>query len=145
MCPMSLWILGDGVPWCLGWGWWREGASKLFLPHFRAAGCTKYALEALWLQMQANVTLSPNLAHQVTWNRFVNVSGKNIPCDLHNEHVGQSDEVHHSEHGVQSNWDIPSEICLLCYHSTPDMRNLMYSLVYHTEPLHTPPNQTLRM
>ena len=33
-----------------------------------------------------------NLAHQVLWNRFVNVRGgpgKNIPCDLHNEHVNK--------------------------------------------------------
>ena len=42
--------------------------------------------------MQANITLSPNLAHQVIWNRFVNVkggAGKNIPCDLFNEHVNK--------------------------------------------------------
>ena len=35
---------------------------------------------------------SPNLAHQVTWHRFVNVSGgagNNIPCDLFNEHVNK--------------------------------------------------------
>jgi hypothetical protein len=42
--------------------------------------------------MQANVTLSPNLAHQVKWNRFVNVkggAGNNIPFDLYNEHVNK--------------------------------------------------------
>ena len=42
--------------------------------------------------MQANITLPPNLAHQVIWNRFVNVkggAGKNIPCDLFNEHVNK--------------------------------------------------------
>ena len=78
---------------------WAEGDGervlrcwKLFLPHFKASGRTKYSLQALRIQMQANVTLSPSLAHQVVWNRFVNVrggAGKNIPCDLHNEHVNK--------------------------------------------------------
>lgn len=77
---------------------WGEGDGergkcvwKLLMPHFKAAGHTKYALQALRLQMQL-VTLSPNLAHQVTWNRFVNIRGglgRNIPCDLHNEHVNK--------------------------------------------------------
>lgn len=65
---------------------------KLFLPHFKVAGCTKYSLEALKLHMQTNIIFSPNLAHQVTWNRFVNVrggAGNNIPCDLFNEHVNK--------------------------------------------------------
>ena len=39
------------------------------MPHFKAAGHTKYALEALRLLMQVNITLSPNLAHQVMWHR----------------------------------------------------------------------------
>ena len=78
---------------------WGEGDGgrvvrcwKLFMPHFIAAGHTKYALDALRLQMQVNATLSPNLAHQVMWNRFVNTRGglgRNIPGDLHNEHVNK--------------------------------------------------------
>jgi len=77
---------------------WAEGDGervvrcwKLFLPHFKTAGCSKYALEALRLQIQLK-TLSPNLAHQVKWHRFVNTRGglgKNIPCDLYNEHVNK--------------------------------------------------------
>ena len=65
---------------------------KLFMPHFKIAGCTKYSLEALKLQFQLTITSSPNLAHQITWNRFVNVkggAGNNIPCDLFNEHVNK--------------------------------------------------------
>lgn len=34
--------------------------------------------------------LSPNLAHQVKWHRFVNTRGDlgiNIPCDLYSEHA----------------------------------------------------------
>ena len=37
-------------------------------------------------------TLSPSLSHQLKWGRFVNTHGgmgKNIPCDLFNEHVNQ--------------------------------------------------------
>lgn len=78
---------------------WAEGDGerimrcwKLFMPHFRASGCTKYCLEALRLQLQVNVVLSPNLAHQIMWHRTVNTKGglgKNIPCDLYNEHVNK--------------------------------------------------------
>ena len=77
---------------------WREGDGervvrcwKLFMLHFKASGATKYALEALRLQFQLK-TLSPNLAHQVKWHRFVNTHGglgRNIPCDLHKEHVNK--------------------------------------------------------
>ena len=69
---------------------------KLFMPHFQASGCHKYCLEALRLQFQVSVVLSPNLAHQVMWHRFVNVKGgegRNIPCDLFNEHVNKQLKV----------------------------------------------------
>ena len=78
---------------------WAEGDRervvhcwKLFMPHFQASGSHKYCLEALRLQFQVSVVLSPNLAHQVMWHRFVNVKGgegRNIPCDLFNEHVNK--------------------------------------------------------
>ena len=78
---------------------WGEGDGervlrcwKLFLPHFKAAGRTKYSLAAFNIHLQTNATLSPNAAHQVTWHRFVNTKGRigqNIPCDLHNEHINK--------------------------------------------------------
>ena len=78
---------------------WHEGDGekvvrcwKQLLPHFKAAGCTKYSLEALKLQIQTGFAYSPNLAHQVMWNRFVNVrggAGNNLPCDLFNEHINK--------------------------------------------------------
>ena len=78
---------------------WEEGAGKrmtrcwrLLLPQFKAADRRKYALEALRLQFQIKATLSPYLAHQLTWNQFVNThggAGRNIPCDLHNEHLNK--------------------------------------------------------
>ena len=63
---------------------------RLLLPHFKVTGRSKYTLEALRLQLQVNALLSPQLAHHVKWDRFVNTRGQlgtNIPMDLYNEHV----------------------------------------------------------
>ena len=78
---------------------WAEGDGervlhcwKLFLPHFQVAGHTKYSLAAFNIQLQTRATLSPNAAHQVMWHGFVNSKGgmgRNIPCDLYNEHVNR--------------------------------------------------------
>lgn len=78
---------------------WAEGDGervlrcwKLFLPHFKQAGRVKYSLAAFNLQLQTKAMLSPNAAHQVTWHRFVNSKGgigRNIPCDLYNEHINK--------------------------------------------------------
>lgn len=92
MCHFGALIMEVKDAWSEGDGERMVRCWKLLMPHFKAAGHTKYALEALRLQIQINATLSPNLAHQVTWNRFVNIRGglgKNIPCDLHNEHVNK--------------------------------------------------------
>ena len=78
---------------------WAEGDGnrvlrcwKLFMPHFLASGCTKYSLQALRLQFQVHCVLPPNVAHQIMWNRFLNIRGgigRNIPCDLFNEHMNK--------------------------------------------------------
>ena len=65
---------------------------RLLIPHFKVLDRRKYALEFLRLQFQIQATLSPDLAHQLTWNRFINTHGgpgHNIPCDLHNEHLNK--------------------------------------------------------
>ena len=65
---------------------------RFFLLHFYASHRTKYAFEALRLQFQVQAILSPQLAHHIKWDRFVNKDGgmgKNIPCDLQNEHVNR--------------------------------------------------------
>ena len=77
---------------------WGHGDGKrlfrcwrLFLPHFHASGRTKYSLQALCLQFQVKCVLSPQLAHEM-WHRYVNTRGglgRNIPCDLYNEHVNK--------------------------------------------------------
>ena len=78
-------------------GGWGDGCGdrmfrcwRLMLPHFKCSRRTKYSLEALRLQFQVRAVLSPQLAHQVLRDRFVNtrgVPGRTIPCDLYNEHV----------------------------------------------------------
>ncbi len=71
------WSEGDGVRVLRCW--------KVLLLHFFAGRRTKYALEALRIQVHA-VGYSPHFVHQ---RRFVNTHGRNIPCDLHNEHVNK--------------------------------------------------------
>ena len=78
---------------------WAEGDGerifrcwRLLLPHFKASGRMKYSLEALRIELQVKTLLSPQLAHQVLWDRFVNIKGgegNNIPCDLYNEHINK--------------------------------------------------------
>ena len=90
---------------------WQEGDGervlrcwKLFMPHFKVVGCTKYSLEALKLLIHTGITCSPNLAHQITWHRFVNTrggAGNNIPCDLFNEHINK--QIKHIIQNMGSN------------------------------------------
>lgn len=82
------WHNGDGIRNTRCW--------RVFLPHFFASGHTKYALEAVRLQMQL-ASLPPRLVHQIMWSRFVNMHGglgHNIPCDFHNEHVNKLIKEH---------------------------------------------------
>lgn len=81
---LDAWAEGDGERMLAGW--------RFFLLQLYASHRTKYALEALRLQFQVKAVLSPHLAHHIMWDRFVNKDGglgKNIPCDLFNEHVNR--------------------------------------------------------
>lgn len=56
------------------------------------SGRTKYSLEAMRLQIQL-LSLPSQLVHQIIWDRFVNTHGgmgRNLPCDLHNEHINKA-------------------------------------------------------
>ena len=75
------WHFGDGEREYQCW--------RVLQPHFKASGRTKYSLEALRLQFQVK-SLSASLSCQIVWDRFVNSHGgigRNIPCDLYNEHI----------------------------------------------------------
>ena len=65
---------------------------RYFLPIFRASHSTNYSCEAVRLLYGQAYALSPRLSNQVKWGRFVNVHGlpgRNIPLDLHMEHLNR--------------------------------------------------------
>ncbi len=65
---------------------------KILLPLFKQDGRTKYALEAFLLLAQDQALLSPEMAYQLRWGRFVNNkggAGNNISCDLRLEHMNK--------------------------------------------------------
>lgn len=75
----------------------KEGDGERLMPLYRVAllyykvyGYTHYAYSTLLLTVQLNATLSPRMAHSVTWNRFFSGKGgkgRNIPLDLHLEQL----------------------------------------------------------
>ena len=65
---------------------------KLMLLYFRQANHYNYALEAFYLLTSVGGVVSPMVAHQLKWSRFVNCSGKpghNVPADLEMEHLNR--------------------------------------------------------
>ena len=65
---------------------------KYMYLYCKEAGFHKYALGLLESVAQVNALLSPRVAHDVLWNRFVNTKGKpggNIPIDLFLEHCNR--------------------------------------------------------
>ena len=77
------WAEGDGERLVRCW--------RIFLPHFYSNGRTKYSVEAIRLLFQL-IHLPPDMRHQLVWNRTVSTHGglgRNIPCDLHKEHVNK--------------------------------------------------------
>ena len=72
---------------------------KYMIPIFSASHNTNYACEAANMVLQHTYTLPPRLASQLLWSRFVNTHGrpgKNIPVDLHMEHLNKiaKDAIH---------------------------------------------------
>ena len=62
------------------------------LPMFISSGRTNYSIETLNLLLQHDFLLTPRLAEELIWGRFVNThgqAGKNIPNDLHCEHLNR--------------------------------------------------------
>ncbi|XP_063046921.1 uncharacterized protein LOC134440748 isoform X2 [Engraulis encrasicolus] len=63
---------------------------RIALLFYKAYGHTNYAYSTFLLTVQLNATFSPQVAHSVKWNRFWNNRGgmgRNIPLDLHLEHL----------------------------------------------------------
>ena len=65
---------------------------RYFLPLFKASDRTNYAIEAFTLLAQEKYLMSPRMSMQLKWSRTINVhgrAGKNIPADLHMEHLNR--------------------------------------------------------
>lgn len=65
---------------------------QYLLPLFHNAGRKNYTMEAFHLLYQYKYGLPPRQAEQLIWSRFVNTQGmrgKNIPMDLHLEHLNR--------------------------------------------------------
>ena len=65
---------------------------KFFLPIFRLLGRKNYSIEAVDIQLLHHHHLSERQSAELVWSRFVNThgrQGKNIPCDLHLEHLNR--------------------------------------------------------
>ena len=59
---------------------------------FKSSGHKKYSIEAFTMLSQYYFTLSPQLAEQLKWSRFINnhgTCGKNISMDLRMEHLNR--------------------------------------------------------
>lgn len=65
---------------------------RYMLPMFISSGRKNYAIETLNLLLQHDFLLSPRLSEELIWGRFINThgqAGKNIPNDLHCEHLNR--------------------------------------------------------
>ena len=65
---------------------------RYLLPIFKGSGRKNYSMEALTLLCQHRYVLSPQLSSQLLWSRTVNtcgLPGRNIPGDLHCEHLNR--------------------------------------------------------
>ena len=66
---------------------------KYLLPIFVNSGRKNYSIEALLLLCQHEYLLPPQQAKRLLYSRFVNtrgIQGRNIPADLHNEHLNKA-------------------------------------------------------
>ena len=62
------------------------------ITNFLGSHCTNYSCEVLNMLFQQSYALSPRLSAEFLWSRFINVHGcpgKNIPADLHMEHLNR--------------------------------------------------------
>ena len=65
---------------------------RYLLPICLGSGRTNYSCEVLNMLFQHSFALPPRLSAQLLWSRFINAHGepgKNIPADLHMEHLNR--------------------------------------------------------
>jgi len=98
---------------------------RFFLLLFRESKRKNYAIEAFTILAQERFVLSPRQQLQLKWSRTINTHGrigKNIPCDLHMEHLNK--ECKEALSGLGSNiTDHAVERIGKCVGKTVDMLN----------------------
>jgi L1 cell adhesion molecule like protein len=116
---------------------------KYLLLVFKATNKNKYAAQAATLLLQYNYVFTERMKNQLLWSRTINTSGRkgrNIPMDLHMEHLNRDlkqaighlssnvnnttiDRIAKSLHKlsiIKSNFDSCTEVAQgSSYHSTP--------------------------
>ena len=68
------------------------GYWQYLLPIFKSSGRKNYSIEVLCMLCQFEFEPPPRQAQELIWNRCVsthNAPGRNIPCDLHQEHLNR--------------------------------------------------------
>ena len=127
---MPLWLFADREQGRLERRLWGNDAADLgaLYAHFREAGCTKYALEALRQSFQMQ-TLSPHLVHQITWHRFVNIRGGlattyHVICNM-----STSTSSSNPYTGIQPHRAVTSKGSSLCLSSQCHLQALMLQLM----------------
>lgn len=84
------WEYGDSIK--EGDGSRVRRCCRYMLPMFISSGRRNYAIEIMQLLMQYDYLLSPREAEELMWSRFINIHGcigRNIPNDLHMEHLNR--------------------------------------------------------
>lgn len=89
---------GDGERVMLYW--------KFLLVVFKLTGRKNYSIEAVHIQLMRHHHLSERQSAQLVWSRFINTHGrrgKNIPCDLHMEHLNKclKDSLRHLHSNIK--------------------------------------------
>ena len=111
-------------------GEWGFHCWRLFLTHFRASGRTKYSLQALRLRFQVKSMLSPQLAHEVMWHRFVNIRGTGEKYTLWFIWACKQAFKNYCEHGIKSNQRSFTDISLLWVHRRQYAYSSIKSVAY---------------
>ena len=114
---------------------------KFFLLYFYSSHHTKYCIEAFSFLAKVNGAVSQRIKQQILWSRVINSTGgrgKNIPIDLHMEHLNRSlkDIVNGlganiCESSVINASKLLNEVLLLC-ERVDNQLGIQKSSIHHT-------------
>ena len=92
---------------------------KFFLPIFKLLGRKNYSTIAVDIHLLRHYHLSERQAAQLVWSRFISThlrKGKNIPCDLHLEHLNRclKDSLRNLHSNIKSKSVVKAAKVVLC-------------------------------